>query len=439
MIPDQMQVMLDGHLAGLLRMNSDDTLSFTYDDGWRSRENAYPLSLSMPLFESQHSGAPVRAYLEGLLPDRDAVLRSWARHYHVSPNNPYALLSVVGEDCPGAVQFISNRDAREPSRGDGWLDESEIAQLLRNAVRMYDTGSHGPAGAYFSLAGAQPKIVLYRDGERWAQTSERLASTVLLKPAAMNLEHIALNEHLCMIFAAELGIPTARTELRQFEDQVALVAWRFDRVQHEGSVTRIHQEDFCQAMGVGPSRRYEFEGGPSAADCARLLIRYAADPDADLPAFIDALALNRLIFGTDAHAKNFALVYYGPTPSLAPLYDIISILPYPTDVHPRKARLAMRIGGEYRPRQVLRRHWESFAREIQVDEGPVVDRVHALIADAPSALERVRERAAEDRLDTTFTEKLLGAISREVPVVLRGLESRSTNGAVITPSFTGGC
>jgi serine/threonine-protein kinase HipA len=152
------------------------------------------------------------------------------------------------------------------------------------------------------------------------------------------------------------------------------------------------------------------------------LIENSVDPDADLGAFVDAMALNWVILGTDAHAKNFAFLHRGPRPSLAPLYDIISILPYPNVEHAGKAKLSMRIGTEYRAARVRGRHWMAFAQAVGVDESSVLARVQALVGQIPGALDRVRERVAASGVDEAFADRLLGMIGAQVPRRLGALE-----------------
>jgi serine/threonine-protein kinase HipA len=418
MIPSELVVLLAGRPVGVVRRAAGDRLSFVYDDPWRDTDGAYPLSLSLPLLRREHGDAPVRAFLEGLLPDRAEVRESWGKRFRVSGKNAYGLLAYIGEDCPGAVQFLGRERASvpegSPAAHPDWLTQTEIGERLRNAIQVYGTGAPAMGNGYFSLAGAQPKIVLYRNGDRWALPSESRPSTHLLKPPAQGLDHFALNEHLCMLLAEELGLSAARSEVLSFDDQIAIVVERFDRVPLEdGTVERIHQEDFCQALGVPPASKYEHEGGPGAVACAQLLIEHAADPDGDLGSFVDALAINWIILGTDAHAKNFAFLYRGVRPSLAPLYDLISVLPYPALGYPGKARLAMRIGTEYRAARVRGRHWSSFAQALGVDEESVLHRVMALVHDVPAALERVRERVGSSGIDQKFSGKLLGLISKQ--------------------------
>lgn len=146
-----------------------DRLRFVYDEDWRHAPDAYPLSLSMPLAAAEHPHALIAAFIWNLLPDNEQTLDRWARQFHVSARNPFALIREVGEDCAGAVQFIRPErvDAVEGAdRGVvGWLDEGEIAERLRSVLSDAASGRTAGDNGQFSLAGAQPKTALLFDAD----------------------------------------------------------------------------------------------------------------------------------------------------------------------------------------------------------------------------------------------------------------------------------
>ena len=155
----------------------------------------------------------------------------------------------------------------------------------------------------------------------------------------------------------------------RFKNEIAIVVERYDRVKVETRWARIHQEDMCQALGLHPTRKYESDGGPGARTIVELLRTQSSNPQDDVQSFADAMAFNWLIAGTDAHAKNFGLLLGGGgAVRLAPLYDLASILPYRT-ISLQKAKLAMKIGGEYRLSNIGLRSWHKFATELRLDEG----------------------------------------------------------------------
>ncbi len=189
---------------------------------------------------------------------------------------------------------------------------------------------------------------------------------------------------------------------------------RYDRREHQGVLVRLHQEDFCQALGVLPDQKYEADGGPSAVDVLRLIARYSADADADLATFVGALALNWVIGGTDAHAKNFSqLVLPGGVTRLAPLYDLISVLPYREGEGPR-VKLAMKIGGEYRMRAIARRHWERLASAAAIPGDAVLAIVRDVVEQAQDALSDVCRSAVAEGLSHPVLNRLQKAVTAQV-------------------------
>jgi serine/threonine-protein kinase HipA len=383
---DTLLVVLDDVVAGTLARLPGGRLRFDYTEEYREHPGATPISLSMPLQVRSHSDRSITPWLWGLLPDNDAVLARWARQFHVSSSSPFSLLATqIGEDCAGAVRFASPEDTdRVLSRSGGvtWLTEDEVGQRLRD-LREDSTSWLGRSfTGQFSLAGAQAKTaLLYEDG-RWGVPSGSTATTHILKPAVVGLDDHDLNEHLCLDAARRAGLTAVRTKISRFGEESAVVVDRYDRREVAGEITRVHQEDLCQALGMTPSRKYENEGGPGPSDIAKLF-RSAMPPRAADDAvwrFADALIWNWLIAGTDAHAKNYSLLLAEDQIRLAPLYDVASALPY--DIDERKLKFAMKIGGEYRVFP-YRDTWPAAARDLALDADALVSRVRVLATLAP--------------------------------------------------------
>ncbi|HEV3052161.1 MAG TPA: HipA domain-containing protein, partial [Longimicrobium sp.] len=267
--------LLNGRVVGYVEQNLHGKLRFTYDQAWRDWPSAYPLSLSMPMGRLEHDDAKIRPYLEGLLPDNDWILMRWGTQFHVSHRNPVALLAHMGEDCAGAVQFCrADRVAelqKEAAPSVRWLTDEEIAATLRELRTQNATGRVAADPGYFSLPGAQPKTALLHQDGRWGTPSGRTPTTHILKPPLGDFEGFAENEHLCLRLAAALGLPTARSEVRRFGDEIAIVVERYDRIAQGERIVRVHQEDFCQALSVPSRIKYEAEGGPGAGAMAGVL------------------------------------------------------------------------------------------------------------------------------------------------------------------------
>jgi len=425
----ELLVAINQDLVGVVTQEANGRLHFSYDEGWRERDDSHPLSLSMPLGEREHGDGAIRPFLEGLLPDNADVLQTWARRFQVSPRNPFSLLSHMGEDCAGAVQFI--RPERYESvflaghGGVDWLTEEAMAERLRDLVQRRGTGRLAGDQGYFSLAGAQPKMALFFDGERWGIPFGTMSTTHILKPPGQaQLDGLAANEHLCLRLARELGMETATSDLWTFAGEQALVVRRYDRLRREdGTWIRIHQEDAGQALAVSPLRKYEREGGPGAPAIVQLLLEESSDPDADVGAFFDALAHNWVMGGTDGHGKNYSLLIRPGSVRLAPLYDLISILPYPHFVHPRAAKLAMRVHREYALSKIRRRHWEGLAAQCRLDPEPVVERMREVVAATPEALERAVGSVREEGVQHEVVGRMATMIRGNAERCLRMLDA----------------
>lgn len=450
----RLAVLMDGRLMGWVAQDKGN-LSFTYDDRWRMAEGAYPLSTAMPLVAEQYGDRQVSNFLWGLLPDNDLVLQRWARRFGVSPRNPFALIAHVGEDCAGAAQFIpeDRLEAFLQETGDNaveWLTETNIGERLRVLANDASAGRTARDTGQFSLAGAQPKTALHYSDGRWGIPHGRVPTTHILKPPTGEFDGFAENEHLCLRLAASLGLPTARSEIKVFGDQTAIVVERYDRQRTSDavrdqlraaetieakartsieasdpanadllhrraarlrtsaqmlyktatvSVLRVHQEDMCQALNVHPANKYQNFGGPGPQQIIRHLrnLNSASETgEADVSRFVDALIFNWLIGGTDAHAKNYSiLIGNGGRTRLAPLYDMASILAY-DDHDPRKIALAMKIGDQYRLSKIKGAEWFKFAAENRLEGEQVIGRIRNLAMRLPDLLSREISRMEQD-------------------------------------------
>jgi serine/threonine-protein kinase HipA len=383
----ELVTLLGDDAIGVVRRDRNGRLTFVYDEAWRRERDAVPLSLSMPLAGAEHGHAAVDAFVWGLLPDNERVLDGWAKQFHVSARSAFALLTHVGEDCAGAVRFAQPHRAGEQAReGTGkvqWLDDQDIGDRLR-VLQKDVTAWRSPGDTgQFSLAGAQPKTALLFDGKRWGVPSGRIPTTHILKPGTPGLGAHAENEHFCLALAGELGLPVATSTIQHFDGEVAIVVERYDRIREGKRVMRVHQEDVCQALAVHPERKYENDGAPGARSVAALLRTNSRAPDEDVETFVQALAYNWLIAGTDGHAKNHSVLLGAASKvRLAPLYDIASALPY-HDPELRKLKLAMKIGGKYRIREIGPREWRKLAVELGLDPQHVLSAVRSLAERIP--------------------------------------------------------
>lgn len=421
---DELIALLDGRTIGHVRRNKrTGKLSLTYEENWREAEDAYPLSLSMPLSSAEHGNAAIETFLWGLLPDNEHVIDRWAKKFQVSARNVFALLSNVGEDCAGAVQFVPQERVEAVLSGAEdkieWLDDAGIALRLRRLREDHAAWRLPSDSGQFSLAGAQPKTALLLEKGKWGIPSGRLPTTHILKPPTGQFDGHAENEHICMSIAGALGMPTASSKVLHFEDEVAISVQRYDRFQSGNRMIRVHQEDICQALGILPVDKYQKDGGPGVINIVELLRENSSESREDVQTFVDAIAFNWLIAGTDAHAKNYSLLISGcARVRLAPLYDVASLLPY-KEFDPHKTKLAMRIGGEYLLENIVGRHWERLARELRLDFGMLHDRLLTMAKRLPDEANAAHGQAKKDGLDNPIIDHLVEALTNRAAYCVR--------------------
>jgi serine/threonine-protein kinase HipA len=297
---------------------------------------AYPggtplLSLNLPLTAGRYPNARTRAFLDGLLPEGEPR-RAIAANLDLPASDVFGLLAALGKDCAGALVIQPEGEpppespaatAAEP------LSPDDLATLIAN---LPDAPLGIDRKVRLSLAGVQQKLLLTRmQNGRWSRPVAGTPSTHILKPEIERFTNTVENEAFCMEIARQVGLAVAETEIVLVDERPVLVVERYDRtLDADGSVKRIHQEDFCQALGLPPERKYEEGGGPSLARIAGVLREVA--PAEALHSFLRAVTLNVSIGNCDAHAKNFSLLHtdaFALRP--APLYDLISTRFYPLD------------------------------------------------------------------------------------------------------------
>jgi serine/threonine-protein kinase HipA len=415
---NELCVLIGDRLAGRVTRRQG-AVRFAYDDAYCRSATPTPLSVTMPVDIAEHADQTVGPWLAGLLPEDDKVLARWARTFQVA-NTPFALLGTpVGEDCAGAVRFVSQERLEAAPSREGkvqWLSDEDVGHRLRDLKRDGASWLGADFSGRFSLAGAQAKTaLLYQDG-RWGLPSGASATTHILKPAINGLDDHDLNDHLCLSAARRAGLLATNTWIATFGDHSAIVAERYDRVMLvDGRVRRIHQEDMCQALGVPPERKYQNEGGPTSSSIAGLLRRTLPGHEADLALsrFLDALLLNWLICGTDAHSKNYSLLLSSRQVRLAPLYDVASALPYPV-MPMQKLRLAMKFGGSYLVTSRTPSMWPRVGKELGLPVDVVIERARSLMDRLPDAFADAAREPFIAAIRSTMPGTLVDAVADRV-------------------------
>ncbi|WP_419847684.1 HipA domain-containing protein [Candidatus Poriferisocius sp.] len=378
-------VLLGGRIVATITPDRRGNGSLRYADEHMSQTDAVPLSLSLPLSEAEFNTDRTMRWLGGLLPDNPRVLSRWYANEGVSPPTPLALLSTkVGRDCAGAVQIVPEGQEAELLELPGGLtaiSDEEVASEVRQMASDLSYWMPDDEEKYFSLGGYQAKTALHRlsDG-RWARPYGSVPTTHILKPSPLTQQASAIVEHVCLELARRLGMSAAESEMATFDETNVCVISRYDRRKSDGVWLRVHQEDMCQALGRQPQDKYEAHGGPGISQIGDAIRANCRDPEREIESFRDAILYCWLIVNRDAHARNYSVILRPSGVSLAPLYDLGSVLPG-ANRRIGGYEMAMRFGRDH---TVVRSHADDSLSTLSA----------YLVANHQSTLDRAMEMAA---------------------------------------------
>ena len=426
----ELAVLIGGKVAGSLDLSGDQP-SFEYAPA-HIQGGGPPLSVGVPLSRARADGAGLRWWLEGLLPDDTDTIRGLRQQHGLQGGDYLKVLGTsMGVDCAGAVQFCPPEQVEyllSAVGGEEPITEGEIAEWLEriranpgNRAFRADRADSG-----FSLAGAQPKVAVRRSpGGGWVVPDGPSPTTHIIKLARQDtFAHEAVTEHLVMEAVRRMGVAAARTRPARFGGVEVLVVERYDR-SSDGAF-RIHQEDFCQALGYRPNRKYEGDGGPAPEGIAHELRR--ADPanaKVNMRQFRDALLCQWLVASIDSHAKNHSVMLLGQgVVRLAPIYDLNSWLPYRQNTPVPMLRMAMGIGrdvtvGSADQPEAMR----LTAERLGLSPLETAERAVELAAQLPWALDEAAEALPHAMADLPVVGVLRDELSARIPKCREAAES----------------
>lgn len=425
-----LHVYLNNRLVGHLLKEPSGAIDFQYDESWLEWENALPISLSLPLREDAYRGEPVAAVFENLLPDSDALRRRVAEKVGARGTDAYSLLSTIGRDCVGALQFIADgieKDTDTTTIEGDVVDDNEIDKLLRNLAQA-PLGLSRDDDFRISVAGAQEKTALLRHDGRWLKPRGTTPTTHIFKtqigqlPNGIDLSNSVENEYYCLKLIEAFGLHVNHAEIQTFGETKALVIERFDRHwTKDGRLLRLPQEDCCQALSVPPTRKYQSDHGPGMVDILNLL-KGSDNPAEDQETFLKAQILFWLLGATDGHAKNFS-IFLGPggSFSLTPIYDVLTAQPS-LDIHQierRQMKLAMSVGSNrhYKIDGIHARHFVQTADKAGLPKPLVLTAVEEIAAAAEHAIIQI-----ESALPAGFPEEIHVSVKTALNERLRSLQ-----------------
>lgn len=398
MLPVYYEDRIVGHIA-----EEKVGVAFAYAQDWLAGNDAFPISLTMPLREDRFPPETATPWFANLLPE-ERQLERIGRLLGRGQGDVYGLLEEIGRDTAGALSI----GAPEPTDHADYheLDEASLADAIaRLPARPLLAGEEGVT---MSLAGAQSKLPVAVFGNRIALPMYGAASTHILKPESDRLHASVENELLCMRLAAQVGVQSASTSMGIADGRKFLLVERYDRdIRENFMVERGHQEDFCQALGLYPTNKYEARGGPRLKDLFKVLDRNSRVPARDRLCLLDIVIFACCIGDTDRHGKNFSLILTDGGPRLAPGYDLMTGLTYEGITR----NMAMKIADKRRAEYIERRHWQRFAREVELAPAATVHRVELL---ATAISDRVVETAATLAADFPANRAALDVFAQRI-------------------------
>lgn len=413
----ELEVWLFADSVGTLAL-VEGRLNFWYAPDWLKRADAVALSCSLPLQTQAFDDHKARPFFAGLLPEGE-MRRLIAQQLQVSGQNDFALLDHIGGECAGAVTFLVPGQALlTPTPDDDiqWLSDEDVVAILDELPRRPMLA--GKDGLRLSLAGAQDKLPVVVEGDRIGLPRNGTPSSHILKPAIHAVEDSVTNEGFCMALAEAMQLKPAKSNIRTVRDRPFLLVERYDRaVDADGRRQRLHQEDFCQALGVVPEMKYQNEGGPDLAQCFELVRRVTRPSAPQVLRLLDYVIFNALIGNHDAHAKNFSLLYSGKIPVLAPFYDTLSTAVYPT----LTPKMAMKIGSKYTFSEVQARHWDQFAEGAGLAKAQAKKRILELAKSLPATARTLQSNPERGFVGHGLVEQIITLIEQRCALTIRRL------------------
>ncbi len=393
------------HLVGTLETIPGREEQFSYAESYLENEAAQPLSVLLPLREEPFPKRQTRVFFRNLLPEGGA-LAAVAKTLEVKSSSYLKVLGALGSECIGALILEGDDGQKERPYGYTPLEREELG-------RAFEEGADGVAKlqeeAKLSLAGAQSKMGLYADRSsgilpQYFLPQGTAASTHIVKAANRRFEQLSENEYYCLRLAEAAGLSVPKCFLDTIEEQPLFVIERFDRVllpEQDRRVDRgihqaqrLHQEDFCQVLGLLSERKYEKGGERFAKKVRDALYERSSSPVRDLEVFARLLVTNAVLGNCDGHLKNLTVLRGADWASfsLAPMYDIASTVVYEgLDRH-----MAMRIGSTSKIDEVGRDDFHAMAKELSISVrmmDRLIEEVCEGVSDAANAVASEMEDA----------------------------------------------
>ena len=365
----KLNVFFGNKKAGSLESTDNRGVIFVYDKNYLKDKNSVPLSASLPLQKEEFSQKKCIPFFSGLLPEEDSR-KKIADYLHVSETSTMKLLEALGGECAGLISILREDEDDSFSKETSFkLDSENYEPLdgnrLSEFIEKMNTRPLIKADdkLRLSLAGAQEKLALVKINGEWYLPLNGAPSTHILKPARKgSLSSLAQNEYICMKLAKSFGLPVPDVDLLKIAETDIFVVERYDRVKEADSIQRLHQEDFCQALGIMSTSKYQNDGGPGIADIFKTILKVCTVPALESQKFLKYVLFNYVMGNCDSHGKNYSLLYKNNRVELSPLYDVVSTIIYSGLTE----KLSMKIGKHYEIQKVTQEDFSLLAESLNI-------------------------------------------------------------------------
>ena len=373
-ISDELNVWYENQLVGYLWRNQHGFIGFRYDEAWVEKEN-FAISLMLPLTKESYVGEEnsiAHCFFANLLPEA-GVRNQIVRDLKI-PDTDFDLLRAIGGECAGALSIlpVEKVPVSEKDYDYELLDEKKLEQLIKQGGQITFKRDNSDKRPRLSLAGAQNKCpVLLKKGTYYLPINEE-PTTHILKFEVKDYKNVPAYETFTIQIADEIKLPVVNIKLCNSKEGFFTEVERYDRRISKEKIERLHQEDFCQALGYSYNKKYQNDGGPSFSECYKLVRDVSTDPEIDTDNLLNWLIFNFLGGNSDGHAKNLSFLYaLDGSIRLSPFYDLVCT----RAIERIDSNLSFGIGEEFDPGKINKKHWEVLAEECEIGKRYLLNKV----------------------------------------------------------------
>jgi len=405
--PDTLHVWTGTRLVGYLWRDDLGKMSFRYDADWTG-DAGFAISRSLPLQLPAFENPAAHHFFANLLPEGNAR-RHVVRDLKIADSD-FELLRKIGGECAGALSILP--DDGTPSIDNDYqpLSDEELSRIVqrRGLLPLNDKHTGHPR---LSLAGAQDKLPVYQSGEKLYLPLGSSPSTHILKFEVPDYKHVPAYETYLSWLARSVEMEVIDISFHQIREGSYSLSTRYDR-SHTDPVKRLHQEDFCQAMGLRADQKYQQPGNSSGfADCYRLVKKVSSIPLDDARRLLEWQIFNVLAGNSDAHAKNLSFLYLpGGQIRLAPFYDLVCT----RAIDRIDDKLAMEVGGESHPGAIQMQHWHELAKACDARPAYVEKLVIDMARKLGQSMPKVHSRFEKQYGDHPVLQRVDQVIERQL-------------------------